>query len=277
MDSFIKNNVIAFFEDITKQDVAVAFSGGADSALILKLACDGARKNGTNVYAVTVETKLHPHEDVAVAARVASEIGAIHKVVCIDEFADERMMHNPKDRCYICKHMIFSELLSLAKSLGIETVLEGTNEDDLHVYRPGIKALKELGIVSPLAKFGVTKAMVREWLEELGISVAKRPSAPCLATRIPYGTLLEEKVLKQIDEGETYLKELGFVNVRIRVHGQIARIEIDINQMMNLIEKREEIISHLKEIGFLYLTLDMEGFRSGSMDIEIDEKVMEEN
>lgn len=254
-------------ETLTKENIMIAFSGGVDSSLLLQMACLYAKQNMTLVYAVTVSTKLHPHGDVEIARRVAEETGAIHKVIEIDELQETGIENNPKNRCYLCKKGIFTKITELAKELGVHVILEGTNEDDLHVYRPGIQALKELGIKSPLAECGITKAQIREMAKEKGISVANRPSMPCLATRLPYGDAISYELLAQIDKGEQYLRSFGFYNVRLRVHGTITRIEVDQKDIPDLLEHREEIITELKKLGFIYITVDLEGFRSGSMDL----------
>ena len=150
--------------------------------------------------------------------------------------------------------------------MGASVILEGTNEDDLHVYRPGLRAIRELEIISPLADTGFTKEEVRKLAEELGISVAKRPSTPCLATRLPYGEEIRPEMLEKIAKGEAFLREQGFPVVRLRVHGNIARIEIPQGDFGRFSELGGEIARELKKMGFLYITLDMEGFRSGSMD-----------
>lgn len=264
-----KTVLVSVMNDMTRRNIAVAFSGGADSALLLKLAADSAKLHGTNVCAITVHTKLHPHHEMEEAKQLAKQIGAMHVCISVDEFGDEQIARNPVNRCYLCKKMIFRSVLEKSAQLGFDTVIDGTNEDDLHVYRPGIQALKELGIRSPLAEAGITKNMVRQWLAELGLAVAGKPSTPCLATRIPYGEALDERILSRVAQGEEYLRAMGFLNVRLRVHGKIARIEIDIEQMELLIQNRKAVIEHLKELGFVYITLDLEGFRSGSMDIGI--------
>lgn len=255
--------------ELTKEDLVLAFSGGVDSSLLLKICCEAAKENGTNVYAVTVHTELHPMKDLEIAVAVAKEAGARHLVVRIDELKEAGIEYNPEDRCYLCKKLLFSRLKEKAEELHAGHIVEGTNEDDLHVYRPGIRALRELGILSPLAQTGFTKQEVRKLAEEYGVSVANRPSTPCMATRFPYGAKLDYDSMRRVEQGEEWIRSLGFYNVRIRVHGGIARIEIDIDQMPLLLEKKEEIISKLKELGYDYITLDLEGFRSGSMDIHI--------
>lgn len=268
-----KQALKASIRELTRQDVVVAFSGGVDSSLLLHLCCEEARKTGTKVYAITMLTELHPHGDLDIARRVALEAGAIHEVVRINELADADILMNPVDRCYRCKLTLFAMLVDRAEKLGAACVVEGTNEDDLHVYRPGIKALGELGILSPLARCGFTKEEVRQMAAEYGISVANRPSTPCMATRFPYGTKLSYEAMKQVDEAETWLRDRGFYNVRLRVHGNVARIEIDAADMSHLLSIREEVIEQLKRMGYTYITLDLEGFRSGSMDIGLTKKI----
>ncbi len=275
--------------------VMVAFSGGVDSSLLLAAACRAAvsplpagaasgeavtascraeavtckAAGERKVYAATVQTSLHPVQDADVAARVASELGASHLVVEIDELKDADIADNPPDRCYRCKKFLFTRLLQEASSLGVSVILEGSNADDTKAYRPGLRAVQELGIKSPLLELGFTKREVRALAEEYGISVADRPSAPCLATRFPYGTRLSRERMRQVDEGEQFLRALGFYNVRIRAHGDTARIEVDRKDMGKLLERAEEVAQKIRGLGFSYVTLDLEGFRSGSMDINL--------
>ncbi len=261
--------LLADMKSYSERDCIVAFSGGVDSSLILKLACEMAVQNGSKVYAVTVHTSLHPMNDLAVAAQVAAEMGADHRVITIDELNDAGIGNNPPDRCYRCKKHLFRKLCDLAKELGVRTILEGTNEDDMHQYRPGIRALKELNITSPLADAMFTKDDVRRLAQEYGISVAKRPSAPCLATRFPYGTALSFEMMKKIETAEEFIRNEGFYNVRLRVHDDIVRIEVDSADIAKLVEKRQSIVGFLKKLGFCYITVDLEGFRSGSMDVNV--------
>ena len=262
----VKEALRRYMEEKTKQDVAVAFSGGADSTLILRMAVEAASGNHTFVYAMCIHTTLHPHGESEQARRIAQEVGARFEEIRVDEFAQAGITENPVDRCYRCKSYMFRNLKQKAAELGITTIMDGTNEDDLHVYRPGVKALKELGILSPLAECGVTKAQVRQLLKEYGIPAAEKPSMPCLATRFPYGTHLTAEVLRQVDEAEHFLRELGFYNVRVRVHGDIARIEVDAKDEQKVLEQRVQIVEKLQALGYSYITLDLEGFRSGSMD-----------
>lgn len=272
-----KKALLARMDEITEHDLCLAFSGGVDSSLLLKLAVEAAKAHGTKVYAVTFQTRLHPPCDLETATRVAKEVGAIHEVMYVDELEQEAIRHNPENRCYLCKHHLFGKLLEFAHDHGVTQVLDGTNEDDLHVYRPGLKALREYGVISPLAACHVTKAEVKALAAEYGVSVAHRPSTPCMATRLPYGAEINYDVLDRIAEGEEWLHGLfgAEENLRLRVHDDIVRLEITPARMMEVLEKREEITAYLKQLGFSYLTLDLEGFRSGSMDQKIKQK--EEN
>lgn len=288
-------------ESFIPKGVVIAFSGGVDSALLCRLACMAAGEK-SRVYAVTVQTRLHPPGDLKAAKQAAEEFGALHKVLRIDELAESGIETNPVNRCYLCKRSIFRRIKELAGELGAEVILEGTNVDDLHQYRPGIQALRELQITSPLAQNGLTKAEIRVLAARLGISAADRPSAPCLATRLPYGTKLNYELLGRIDAGERYLRELGFYNVRLRVHeltGEVdperenadlredaekvcgigkyreeekkgrkwlARIEVDAEDIPRLLAYRKELTNVVKQLGFCRVTVDLEGFRSGSMD-----------
>lgn len=258
-------------EKYAGEDVAVAFSGGVDSSLLLKLACEAAKKTGTRVYGVTFDTRLHPACDLEIAKQVAKELGAKHVILTVDELEQAGIGQNPRERCYLCKRSLFMRLKEFAEEQGISRILEGTNQDDLHVYRPGIWAVKELGIISPLADLGITKSQVKALASRYGISVADRPSTPCMATRLPYGTKLDYEVLEKIEQGETWLRQRIGGNVRLRIHGQIARIEVDKESFQTAMGLKDAMVGELKKLGFPYVTLDLEGFRSGSMDINAEE------
>lgn len=262
-----KEKFLANMRQFAGQDIMVAFSGGVDSSLILKTACDMAQEMGTRVYAVTMQTMLHPAGEIEEAKRICREMKAVHIVIAIDELKEAGIMDNPPERCYLCKKHLFTRIKEKAAELGIGIILEGTNGDDLHVYRPGIRALKELQIISPLAEAGISKEEVRKLASEYGIETASKPSMPCLATRFPYGTTLTYKEMERVEQGEAYLRGLGLNNVRIRVHGTIVRVEVDEGAFGKVIKRKNEIISFLQELGYIYVTLDLEGFRSGSMDV----------
>lgn len=261
-----RKKLMEIMDRLCRKDVCLAFSGGVDSSLLLKLAVDMGKIHGSRVYAVTFDSRLHPACDLENARKVAGELGGIHCVITVDELELEEIRQNPRNRCYLCKKQLFQHLLLVAEKQGAAVVLEGTNEDDLHVYRPGIQAVRELGVKSPLAEAGLTKAEVKELAAEYGISAASRPSTPCMATRLPYGAELDYEVLKKIEQGEEILKKYLDGNIRLRLHGDIVRIEADPVQMKQVLDKKNEIVRELKQLGFLYLTLDLEGFRSGSMD-----------
>lgn len=279
-----------------KEKCMVAFSGGVDSSLLLKLACEaevaekdtvkktacesgsteedivknavrGSKHVNENIYAVTMQTQLHPVREIEHAAKVAEEIGAVHFVIPVDELMEAGIDRNPQDRCYRCKKHLFTKMQEKASALGIPTILEGTNADDLQVFRPGLKAIRELGVISPLADAGFTKADVRRLAGEYQLSVSNRPAVPCLATRFPYGTTLSYEEMQKVEQGEEFLKSFGLYNVRLRIHHDIARIEADFEGFPVLLQNRENVISYMKELGYSYVTLDLEGFRSGSMDI----------
>ena len=250
-------------------DMLVAFSGGVDSSLILKLAVQAAAKSGHKVYGVMMHTMLHPMGEVEDARVTAEQIGAEFRVLEIDELKGADILDNPVDRCYRCKKYLFRNLIEEGEKLGVSVMMEGTNEDDLHVYRPGLRAIRELGIHSPLAEAGMTKAEVRRLAGELGVSVSNKPSMPCLATRFPYGTRISYEAMRKVDEGEAFIRSLGFYNVRLRIHNDVARIEVDVNEMPHLLEHCEQIVAKLKNLGYDYITVDLEGFRSGSMDLHV--------
>lgn len=255
-------------EAYVQQDICIAFSGGVDSSLLLKIAkeCEEKAGNQVKIHAVTFDTMLHPSCDLKIAEKVAKEAGVLHKVIFVNELEQGEISFNPKNRCYLCKKALFQKLIEYADSVRASVILEGTNEDDLHVYRPGLQAVRELGILSPLAEAGFTKEEVRRLAGELGVSVSERPSTPCLATRLPYGEKIELEILARLARGEAFLRESGFPVVRLRLHGNIARIEIPRSDFADFLEKGERISKKLKEMGFPYITLDIEGFRSGSMD-----------
>jgi uncharacterized protein len=256
-------------EEYTENNVMIAFSGGVDSSLVLKMACESASHKGNKVYAATLNTMLHPAYEIENAKKVANEVGAIHLILEVNELDNAGILNNPIDRCYLCKKYLFEEIIKKANELNVNTIMEGTNEDDLHVYRPGIRAIHELGIKSPLAKAGITKVEVRQLALDYGMSVSNRPSAPCLATRFPYGTSLCYEKLRIVEKAENYIKSLGINNVRVRVHDDIARIEVDEKEIFKIIEKSKETTIFLKNLGYSYVTIDLEGFRSGSMDIHL--------
>lgn len=243
--------------------VLVAFSGGVDSTLLLKVAHDVL---GKRCLAATADSATYPREELEEARRLAALIGVEHIVVKTDELANERYAANGPDRCYHCKQTLFSELFPLARERGIATVVYGAIVDDLGDHRPGQRAAAEWQVRSPLVEAGLTKAEIRELSRELGLATWNKPSFACLSSRIPYGTSINAAQLQQIDEAERILRGMGFRGFRVRHHGDIARLELQPDDLLRAVEQREEIVSGLKQLGYVYVTLDLQGFRSGSMN-----------
>ena len=244
----------------------VAFSGGVDSSFLLRYAVDVLGRD--SILAVTVRSPLLPGGEAEEAIELARSWGVQVSSVQLDPLADPGVASNRPDRCYLCKKIIFTYLAEMAKRNRITWILDGTNADDGGVYRPGIRALEELGIRSPLREAGMTKDQIRSESRKLGMSTWDRPSSPCLATRFPYGNSISLDAVGKVDRGEKYLKSLGFEVVRVRVHGEVARLEVPADRIGDLVREdtREGIISTFKEIGFRYIAFDLQGFRSGSMD-----------
>lgn len=263
----------SYMKNLVPEGICIAFSGGVDSSLLLKIACMEAKTQNQPLYAITFDTALHPKADLIHAKKLAEEFGALHIILSINELDNKMILQNPIDRCYHCKKYLFETLKEFANTHRLKHILDGTNFDDLHVYRPGLVALTELQIKSPLAELGITKNQVRQLAKELGLSVAKRPSAPCLATRIPYNTTLDLSLLQKVEQGETLLSQMGFLVNRIRIHQNIARIEIEPHQFPQFLQKQSEILTALQILDIPYITLDLEGFRSGSMDIDLSTSI----
>lgn len=262
-----KEKLEELLRESVKKGLCIAFSGGVDSSLLLAAACKEQRKSGGTVFGVMFDTFLHTKRDEEAARKVSMECGADFAVLSINELDNPVILNNPKDRCYQCKKYLFARLKEFAGEHQCGVIMDGTNADDGKAYRPGMRALSELGILSPLKETGFTKEDIRRLAGEYRISSAERPSDSCLATRLPYGEPLDKVVLARIARGEEYLSRLGFTALRIRLHGPVARIEILPEQFALFLNLREDITERLKEFGFTYITLDVEGFRSGSMDI----------
>lgn len=258
-------------ENLLKEKVVLAFSGGVDSALLLKIATS-LRKDENDVVAMFFKAPSSTEEDLVNAKNLAEEMGVKLFIKDVDIFVDDHIVNNSKDRCYHCKSHLFKQAIKLKDDLGYGYVIDGTNTDDHKVYRPGLMALRDLGVVSPLNMAGFSKQMVRALADELDISVAKRPSAPCLLTRFPYGTKITPAKLDRLEKAEAFIRDLGFIKFRVRDHSNIARIELTPNDFMAFIEKRDQVIKEFKNLGFSYVTLDLEGFRSGSMDEGLSEE-----
>lgn len=260
-----KKKLDQILKDLLDKKLVLAFSGGVDSALLLKL-LSLYRKEENDVVAMFFKALSTTDEELTNAKNLAREMDVNLVVEEFDILTDEHIINNSVDRCFHCKSLLFSKAIELKDKLGYGYVIDGTNTDDHLVYRPGLKALKELGVISPLNKAGLSKADVRAYAGELGIRVAKKPSAPCLLTRFPYGTKIDAHKLKRVEEAEDFIKSLGFGKMRVRDHDNIARIEVEKDQFINICQFSNKISQKLKDLGFAYVTLDLEGFRSGSMD-----------
>ncbi len=250
--------------------VLVAYSGGVDSTFLLKFAIDTLGRD--NVAAVTAISDTYKPEDLEIAAAMAKEIGARHIVVHSTEMDDPDYVANTPDRCYHCKKIRFSGLSCLLKGLNIAHVVDGANLSDQGDYRPGERATKELGIRSPLSEAGLYKKDIRELSKSLGLPNWDLPSQACLASRFPYGIALTPERLRLVYEAEKLIYSYGFGQARVRYHGDIARIEVPAEDILKLIDHRSEIVERLKSLGFTYVTLDLQGFRSGSLNEALNKK-----
>ena len=243
----------------------VAFSGGADSTLVAKIAHD---ELGKKAIAITISSPLYPASELRQAKQVAKQIGIEHLVVNANPLDDKVFVSNPLDRCYQCKLDDFGQLKSVAKSRGLKEILDGSNAEDLHDYRPGLRAKEELKVKSPLAELGLTKQDVRMISKILKLPTARKSSSPCLASRIPYGEIITMEKLGMIEEAEEFLKGKGFDEVRVRMHGNTARVEVSPKDIPRLASAgtRTAVSKRLRAVGFAYVTLDLEGYRTGSLN-----------
>ncbi|MFA4874083.1 MAG: ATP-dependent sacrificial sulfur transferase LarE [bacterium] len=245
------------------ESAVVAFSGGVDSSVLVAVAHEAL---GSRMIAVTADSPSLPRQDRLSAARFCSERGIPHTFVTTLELDDPRYAANPEDRCYFCKKYLMEKLVSLADERGFRFIVEGTNAEDLGGHRPGNKASRELTrVVTPLIEAGFTKDDVRLLARELGLPTADKPSAACLASRVPTGERITAELLARIDQAEESLRALGALQVRVRHHGELARIEVAAGDMELCIGRREDILSMLRELGWKFVTLDLAGYRTGGM------------
>jgi uncharacterized protein len=257
------------------QAVAIAYSGGVDSTLLLKVAADVL---GPRVLAMIGRSATYPTAEFEEAMALASGIGARVAVVTTEETDDLKFRENPPDRCYYCKTELFGKLAALAEAEGIPWIADGTIADDAGDFRPGMRAHDEQRVRSPLLEAGFTKLDVRDLSHELGLPTWNKPSLACLSSRFPYGTEITHENLSRVDRAERVLRDAGFTRYRVRFHDErTARIEVGPREIPWLLEPslREQVVGRLKELGFTYVTLDLQGYRTGSMNEVLPEEVKE--
>ena len=257
------------------ESVAVAFSGGVDSTFLLTVA---AGVLGDKAIAVTAKSSTYPEREFYEAAEYMKKIGAKHIVIESEELEIEGFSHNPVNRCYYCKKELFSKVTEIARLNGVKYVVDGSNLDDLGDYRPGMLALKELGISSPLRDAEMTKEDIRRLSREMGLPTWNKQPFACLASRFPYGQEITLEKLQIIDKAEQFLLDLGFRQVRVRHHGEIARIEVAREERSRFFDTglMDQVHAKLTEAGFRYVTLDLKGYRTGSMNEGLDEAVRDQ-
>jgi pyridinium-3,5-biscarboxylic acid mononucleotide sulfurtransferase len=247
------------------RSLIVAFSGGVDSTFLLRVAHETI---GERVLALTTTSPTMPDWDRRTALEMARQIGARHLVIDSNELDVPGYAQNPLNRCYLCKHNLFAVCEAKARELGIDEIADGLNLDDLHDYRPGIQAATEKRVRHPLVEAGLSKAEVRELSRELQLPTWDRPASPCLSSRFPYGTEITLEGLRKVEQSERVLHELGFRVARVRYHGEVARLEVESREIPRLMEAevRERVDRELRQIGFRFVTIDLKGFRSGSLN-----------
>lgn len=245
--------------------VLVAFSGGVDSSFLLKVAVD---ELGAEAIALTTRSPTAVDEDHELAIELAQQLQVRHLVIDADELEIPGYAANPTNRCYFCKDNLYVICIAKAAELGIEHIADGANVDDLGDYRPGLNAAGERNIRHPLIEAGLSKADVRALSRQLGLRTWDKPSSPCLSSRFPYGTAITRAGLEKVAAGERLLRRLGFNECRLRFHDQVARIEVPADVLARLVETpiRTELVRELRALGFLYVTVDLQGFRSGSLN-----------
>ena len=243
----------------------IAYSGGVDSTFLLKVARDTL---GSDVLAVTADSPTYPSQEIQEAKALAKKLSVRHLTIETEEFADSNFVSNPPDRCYYCKKELFSKLRKIARENHLNHILDGSNLDDEKDFRPGMRAAREFGVRSPLREAGFTKEDIRQLSKELDLATWNKPALACLASRFPYGKPLTKQNLGRVGKAEKLLRDMGIGQIRVRHHGHIARIEVPRREINRFLSDsfRKKLVDKLKEFGYTYVTLDLEGYRTGSMN-----------
>ena len=249
----------------------LAYSGGVDSSVLL---CAATEVLGPNLIAVTAISETYPPAELEPAKRFAASLGVRHRILATEEITRDEFSRNAPDRCYHCKQELFGKLRQIADTEGIAYILDGTNIDDLSDHRPGRKAAGEFSVRSPLAEAGLTKQEVRALARRMDLPMWDKPSLACLSSRIPYGTPITLELLKNIQSAEDAIHALGIRQVRVRHHGDTARIEVEQDDLARLAagDVRQQIVDVFKELGYVYICLDLEGYRTGSLNAVLEKK-----
>ena len=252
--------------------VIIAYSGGVDSAFLLRASLEAVGPE--NVLAVIGVSPSYPSREYTEAISLAETLGAQYRVIHTEEIQDARYAANPNNRCYYCKHDLFTRIIQLAEEEGYTAVLDGNNADDIGDWRPGQQAARELGVRSPLIEVGMTKADIRELSRVYGLPTWNKPASACLASRIPYGTRITPETLQTVEQAENALRDLGFAQVRVRHHDTVARIEVAPDEIARLIDPqlRETVVQQLRALGYQFITLDLQGYRMGSFNEALSSK-----
>lgn len=265
-NTFMKFNALVSYLKRYKKPL-LALSGGLDSSFL----AFALSKTNTLAETITLQSSLFPKSELRRASRISHTFDLPHTFIDIENLHLKTIQENPEDRCYICKKVLFEKINSFAKENGFDVVLDGTTYDDQFGYRPGLKAKTELGVVSPIAVMKIRKSEIREICREHRLDFADLPSFSCFATRFPYHTLITAEKIKRVAQAEEFIKEKGFIQVRVRSHGTIARIEVNSEEFSKFLSPALHlaIVDKLTQLGFTYITLDLAGFKSGSMDKNI--------